>query len=376
MATGPTDFTCRQLWMTAFVTAAWLLAILAGCEDHESELAVTQQPEAKELTWQESMPVTLNGVTSYSFGGVPEELGPEVDRYWHYETKQASGAIRRTWKPSWFFEDPRTIELCVAIFDVDLEKMTHLIDAGINVNTVGKCGMTPLYWAFHQDTDPRPFEMLLKAGADPNIVVNLSPLHRERPKQVPEALEENMSVGHATCKGMYNRQFKNVIEHGADMNLAGPLYYHGPRTGAPKTPFFFCWHFAPDAGERYKLIASKWDFFELAKANGVVPQRYFRHIHLLGFCRNLIERGLDTRSWHLEKDKLYYQPIHYLATLEPTEDWSDEELLNYEQLADWFNEQDVSLKDAKEDLKRWSKWLDTGRQDLVEKEHQERTTTR
>ncbi|MEM1228808.1 MAG: ankyrin repeat domain-containing protein [Planctomycetota bacterium] len=67
-----------------------------------------------------------------------------------------------------FFENPKTMELCLAIERADVEALNRAIASGADVNDIGYAGMTPLLFAF-------PFERheimstLLDAGADPTL---------------------------------------------------------------------------------------------------------------------------------------------------------------------------------------------------------------
>ena len=72
--------------------------------------------------------------------------------------------------PEYFFKNPKVVELCNAISNKDEPKVDNLLNQGIDINTIGKDGMTPLLWAFNSN-DKNIYEMVLKKGADPNIKI-------------------------------------------------------------------------------------------------------------------------------------------------------------------------------------------------------------
>jgi ankyrin repeat protein len=85
----------------------------------------------------------------------------------------------KNWRAEDYFDDPQVIELCRAIANgaakfndtVDkevLDLIDKLLAEGADVNAKGKDNMTVLLWS-HYARDPRVFEKILKAGADPNV---------------------------------------------------------------------------------------------------------------------------------------------------------------------------------------------------------------
>jgi hypothetical protein len=53
------------------------------------------------------------------------------------------------WVAEKYFDDPKVIELCLAIEANDLNAMQKAIDNGANVKALGKDKMTPLLWALN-----------------------------------------------------------------------------------------------------------------------------------------------------------------------------------------------------------------------------------
>ena len=109
------------------------------------------------------------------------EKGPDSLRGWDIASylydeqsprfhREASAHVMLKWDAKDYFSDSSTIELCKAIQANDISTMKQLIDAGADVNAVGNDGMTPLLWSFPGRKLER-FETLLKAGADPSVVI-------------------------------------------------------------------------------------------------------------------------------------------------------------------------------------------------------------
>ncbi len=137
------------------------------------------------------------------------------------------------WRAENYFTDPRVIELCQAIEINDLERMRVLIDQGADVNASGKKNMTPLLWAF-PDLKFERFEMLLEAGADPNIIAAASvkpQRHRFQPILNPHFpafynFTKGSSVNLLTYQAPDKRYWRAVLKHGGDVNQISPSKYH------------------------------------------------------------------------------------------------------------------------------------------------------
>ena len=76
-------------------------------------------------------------------------------------------SVQNGWDAENIFADPKVVTLCKAIELQDFNKVQALVDAGVDVNSVGIGGMTPLMWCMPADKGG-VFECLLRNGADPN----------------------------------------------------------------------------------------------------------------------------------------------------------------------------------------------------------------
>lgn len=76
------------------------------------------------------------------------------------------------------FTDPKVIELTEAAVADNADKVTQLAKSGANVNAIGKNGTTPLMWALYARKH-KGTEALLRAGANPNLVMPIKNSHGE-----------------------------------------------------------------------------------------------------------------------------------------------------------------------------------------------------
>lgn len=314
------------------------------------------------------LPVSLNGELPEPTGGFLWRKGAEK-QVWH-NCIGIDPRLKDNWKPENFFDDPKVIKLCDAIFDGDVEEMERLIQDGADVNAKGDCRMNPLYWAFHLNTDPRPFGCLMKHGADPNIIVDMST------RNEIQAVYPGYSVTHLSARGVYNRHFKTVFENGGDPNLMNECPFDNWRRQA----FFELWWLAPDANERLQLMIE----------NGVdlnLPSPRGPSYLIANSCSNdqrcelallALEQGNVN---HLASDKpqrgefagCHLRAIHYLAYVKEKRkiDKQAGEYPNFHKLVARLEELGESMEEAEADLARWKKWKEEGRMDLIENEYRE-----
>jgi len=90
------------------------------------------------------------------------KISMTFDSSWHSEHQ---------WNATDYFDDPQLLALCEAIEADDSEAARGLIDAGVDINTTGEFGMTPLLWALPGNTN-KCFSLLLDEGANPDVRIS------------------------------------------------------------------------------------------------------------------------------------------------------------------------------------------------------------
>lgn len=141
------------------------------------------------------------------------------DSRWH---------ARIGWKAEEYFQDERVVALCKAIEANDLAAMRDQIDKGVDVNAVGKNGMTPLLWAF-PDRKLERFTLLLEHGANPNIPLtgdvglkdqSFHPYVTGGASFIDRGCHEGHTVMLLACRSPVIDYFRAVMDHGGDAKLA------------------------------------------------------------------------------------------------------------------------------------------------------------
>ena len=261
----------------------------------------------------EDLPVSLNGKLPDASTTSLWDEGLETV-VWH-NCIRTNQRLRDSWDPCNFFDDPQVIQLCDAIFRGDVDEMEALIEDGVDVNAKGAGGMNPLYWAFHLDTDPRPFSCLMKHGADPNVIVDMSG-RNEKQEVFPGYSVTNLAV-----RGIYNRHFKTIFENGGDPNLQNEC----PFESWQRPAFLELWLPAPDIEERLKLMIEKGADMNLVIRGDttflIVNSSCAADERCCGLALIALELGdanhLATfrREGEGEYSGCYFRPIHYLAPI-------------------------------------------------------------
>lgn len=155
-----------------------------------------------------------------------------------------------------FYTDPQMLALIKAAEDNDIDKLKYLINEGVDPNTVGKEGMTPLFWALgHQNK--KAMVALLTAGANPNLKNSDgdSPMAMASGAKDIELMKILLDRGgdpniknslgkpalHVAIGQMRIENIKMLLDYGADINAKD-------RSGIP--PVMYASHF-----NQYKIIA-------------------------------------------------------------------------------------------------------------------------
>lgn len=136
----------------------------------------------------------------------------------------------------YFFKDEKVIEFIESILDHDFEKVENLVKDGLDINAIGKDGMTPLFLCF-AGKNIEGFKKLLELGANPNYVVKDGPallnlcISEENSRYLEELLKhggdpnkvfENHQhpLNDASTSGKYIDNFILLLKYGADPNFS------------------------------------------------------------------------------------------------------------------------------------------------------------
>lgn len=379
-----------------FECIAIVACCVSGCMQHAEQMDPTlgdtdslraqienKDPQGRAVIepWQDRLPVSMNGELS---ANLPEDF---ENIYWHslrQKPQYGGGRGLGRFIGSNLFSDPKLNELKDCILRVDVAGMKKLLDDGVDIDATGKGSITLLFIAFFVDTDPRPFELLLERGANPNVLswYDLAP---------PLGNFSGMSVAHLASIPTYNRLFQKVFDGDADPNQLEGLF----QNQAP--PFVKAVYDSPDYWERLNLMVKGGADFGLLYER---PKKSFLSEQLNTFvraeddsqrersCRMIllaIENNAEfEQTFQIPKDigtrelrwgGCYFTPIHFFAqaSLEQGVDLDHSDSPNVKKLIKLLEGKTLSLEDAIVDLKRWEQWKSEGLGELIEIEHQKRT---
>lgn len=132
-----------------------------------------------------------------------------------------------------FFTDPKIIELVKASEQGDIKKIYELVASKVDVNTVGKEGMTPLMWTLGKQ-NKEGLRALLTIGANPNFIgsQNVSVVTMAAGAEDPELLKiilenggnpniKNYRGEPTLFTAIEQRRWENMrllLNYGADIN--------------------------------------------------------------------------------------------------------------------------------------------------------------
>ena len=99
-------------------------------------------------------------------------------------TAEQGVKIDHKYKAEFFFKDPKVVEFCKSIEKGDFQRADELLKEGVDINTVGKDGMTPFLWlvkhaimASKPEAKKQAFQYFLKKRANPLKLYNID--HKE-----------------------------------------------------------------------------------------------------------------------------------------------------------------------------------------------------
>lgn len=128
----------------------------------------------------------------------------------------SSSVQDKPWKyltPEDVFWDPQVISLAKAAKRGDVKHINQLIDAGVNVNSRGLHGLTPLFLALYSEEKKSVYALLVR-GANPNL-----------------AAENGRAAIHTACLTNKDPEFlKLILDHGGDTEL---IVKQGSFSGRP-----------------------------------------------------------------------------------------------------------------------------------------------
>ena len=144
-----------------------------------------------------------------------------------------------------YFTDKKVAALCNAAKKGDTKKIDKLLAEGVDINTVGKTGLNPLYWLLVMNKESKKkrigFKHLLEKGANPLQVhtkSGLNVIHTTARYKNPDYLKMILKYGHikrkdldveipneqfsvALMQAMATNRFENfklLLDAGANMN--------------------------------------------------------------------------------------------------------------------------------------------------------------
>jgi hypothetical protein len=122
------------------------------------------------------------------------------------------------YNPENFFPDQKIVELCYAVKKGDIEKMEELVKLGVDINTIGKDGMTPFLWTikFSKIRDieiiKKDFKWFVEHKADPTKIYDAS-------LQQGYSIRAHYTVFHTVAKSSDSFYLKTLLESNLIKNI-------------------------------------------------------------------------------------------------------------------------------------------------------------
>ncbi len=245
------------------------------------------------------------------------------------------------WEAEDFFTDPKVIELCEAIERNDLPSMENLIAEGANVNAVGEGGMTPLLWAYPDNKIER-FELLLKHGADPNVIFTSS-------FNAPAGfIEPGQSVTELCAVSSFPKHFELVMQFGGDPDFVNPV------SKRPLISSIICFG-GQDTKKRVELLVDRKVNLNVTGDSGIpltfLATNWYSQYDLALF---LLESGADLRQYDERQNARLIHMV--LLDRENVKRLSPRVQEAHQRLLDWLVAHGESLEDAEKDIQKWKGW--------------------
>jgi hypothetical protein len=313
-------------------------------------------------------PVSLNGMIDKDWpkGSKSKAHIHFSESHWH-DSFWFVDSVQRKQVPIPKFTDRRLSNLCAAIRANDLQAMKNIIDSGVDLDESSNDGITVLFFAYHLDQDFRPFELLIRKGANPNATIpHLSKVGSRYPS--PLKSQTGNTISHLVAKSNYNRLFKFVFSNGGNPNLT----WHNADFDVELTPLTLLRTSAIDAVERLELLLDKGgDPKQLSPAcrdlaSSKVADGIRRSLNCFDRgCSMALLLCKSGSNFELEaailKNVLHPHPyegasfrlMHWLAFGESK--FGDEafELESFQSLVGWLESRGESYDNAKADLAKW-----------------------
>ena len=120
-------------------------------------------------------------------------------------------------EPQVYFPDGQELKMATAIYDGDTRSVQSMINDGVDLNRIGKGGMTYLYYAM-LTMNYDMMELLLKNGANPNI----RSVFYTRPKLHKKGLSDDKTIAICLVYSGYGdydiKYMKLLLKYGANIN--------------------------------------------------------------------------------------------------------------------------------------------------------------